>query len=71
MFLNEAAQEVSQKSVHDFHLAIRLWAKCGRESKHCPHHAPESFLEIAGEADVSIGDNVVWDPVKADHLIEE
>ena len=71
MFLNETPQEVPQSSVRDFRLSIRLWVKCGRESKCRPHQAPESFPKIASEANVSVGKDVARDPVKAYHFIEE
>ena len=36
-----------------------------------PHQAPEGFLEVAGEANIAVGDDASWDSMKSDHLIEE
>ena len=71
MFLDEAAQEITQRAVRDFRLAIGLWVESGRELERRPHQAPEGFPEIAGEANVAVGDDAAWEPMKADHLIEE
>ena len=71
MFLDEAAQEVAQRVVCDFRLAIGLWVECGPELERRPHQESEGFPEIAGEVNVSVRDDVAWDPMKANHLIEE
>ena len=43
----------------------------GRKLEHRPHQSPESFPEVAGETDITVGDDASRNAVEADHLIEE
>ena len=36
-----------------------------------PHQALEGFPEVASETNIAVGDDVLWDPMKSDHLVEE
>ena len=71
MFLDETAHEITQRAVSDFSLTISLWVESGQELERRPHQAPEGFPEVAGEANIVVGDDASWDPMKSDHLDEK
>ena len=69
--MNEAKEQVAEGSVSDLRLAICLWVERGRKLERRSHQSPESFPEVACEADVTIGDDTSGNAVETDHLIEE
>ena len=71
MFLDETTQEVTQGTVRDFRLAIGLGVEGSRKLHRRPHQALEGLPELAGEANVAIGDDAAGNPVEANNFLKE
>ena len=59
VLLDEASQEIPQRTVSDFGLTVGLRVESGREFERSPHQSPEGLPETASEANVAIGDDAL------------